>query len=372
MPKSKRKEMMKTLWMIAFLLLPVIGISYAGWRVWHILPVCNVWRWVAVALIVLPVIMFFFVMNGPIQNLPLWQSATLYETGTSSIFVLLYLVMLFLVIDIGRIVHIFPSGFVTNNMKATLAIAAIMVGIFTCGYFNYMHKVRQPLALTNTKQPTNVKRIVMLSDLHLGFHNRRKELHRWVDVINAENPDLVLIAGDIIDISIAPVNSQKMSEEFHRITAPVYACLGNHEYYSGKLDCQKFYKEAGIHLLIDSVATVYGINIIGRDDRTNPKRATLHELMSNTDKNLYTILLDHQPYHLEEAEAEGVDFQFSGHTHRGQVWPFSWITDAIFEKSHGKLQKGNTNYYISSGMGIWGGKFRIGTRSEYVVATLEE
>ena len=84
----------------------------------------------------------------------------------------------------------------------------------------------------------------------------------------------------------------------------------------------------------------------------------------------YTIVLDHQPYHLEEAEAAGIDFQLSGHTHRGQVWPISWITDAIYECSWGEHQRGSTRYYISSGLGIWGGKFRIGTQSEYIVATL--
>jgi len=72
----------------------------------------------------------------------------------------------------------------------------------------------------------------------------------------------------------------------------------------------------------------------------------------------------------EEAQQAGIDFQLSGHTHHGQVWPISWITDAIYEQAFGPLQKGNTQYYISSGLGIWGGKFRIGTRSEYIVGTL--
>ena len=66
----------------------------------------------------------------------------------------------------------------------------------------------------------------------------------------------------------------------------------------------------------------------------------------------YTILLDHQPYHLEDAERYGVDFQFSGHTHYGQVWPISWIEDRMYEDAFGSLQKGNTHYYVSSGIGI--------------------
>jgi len=71
--------------------------------------------------------------------------------------------------------------------------------------------------------------------------------------------------------------------------------------------------------------------------------------------------------HLEEAQEAGIDFQFSGHTHHGQAWPISWVTDAIFEKAWGPYEKGHTQYYISSGLGIWGPKIRIGSRSEYLV-----
>ena len=102
----------------------------------------------------------------------------------------------------------------------------------------------------------------------------------------------------------------------------------------------------------------------------NENRKSVKELLSGFSNNRYVILLDHQPYHLEEAEQAGVDFQLSGHTHYGQVWPISWIEEAIYEKAFGALKKGDTQYYISSGIGIWGAKFRIGTRSEYVVADI--
>ena len=187
-------------------------------------------------------------------------------------------------------------------------------------------------------------------------------------MIYAEHPDLVLIAGDIVDFSFRPVIEDDMASEFRRIEAPVYACLGNHEYYAGEPDAEQFYREAGINLLIDSSVAVDGVRVIGRDDRTNPKRKSLSQLVG--DDSLYTIVLDHQPYHLEEAERQGVDFQLSGHTHRGQVWPLSWVTDALYECSWGSHQRGATHYYVSSGLGIWGAKYRIGTQSEYVVAQI--
>ena len=159
-----------------------------------------------------------------------------------------------------------------------------------------------------------------------------------------------------------------MAAEFRRLQAPVYACLGNHEYFSGQPDAQQFYKDAGIHLLMDSIAVIDStLVIIGRDDAMNMRRKPLADLAKTIDKSMFSIVLDHQPHHLEKAEKAGIDFQFSGHTHRGQVWPISWITDAIYECSWGSHQRGNTHYYVSSGIGIWGGMFLIGTQSEYVV-----
>ena len=93
-------------------------------------------------------------------------------------------------------------------------------------------------------------------------------------------------------------------------------------------------------------------------------------LTAPLDRARPVIVLDHQPIGLDEAAEAGADLQFSGHTHRGQVWPFTRATDRIFELSHGFLQKGRSRFYVSTGLGIWGGKFRIGSRSEYVVIHL--
>ena len=126
------------------------------------------------------------------------------------------------------------------------------------------------------------------------------------------------------------------------------------------------------HLLRDQSAEIDGaIVVIGRDDRTNLRRKSVRELVAQVDTSKFVILLDHQPYNLGLAEEAGIDFQLSGHTHRGQVWPISWITDAIYECSWGSHRRGNTQYYVSSGLGIWGGKFRIGTQSEYVVGEVK-
>ena len=370
---------MKMMWMLLFLLLPVVAMSYIGWHVWCLLPVGWGWKLLVVLLMVASFVLLFANFWRVTDRLPLWLGSVVYEIGTSSIFILLYLFMLFLLLDLGRLVHLIPRTLLYNNGWMAGGIALLIFGLFLYGNLHYREKYRQELTLTSAKV-TKSLRLVMMSDLHIGYHNRRSELHRWVDIINSEEPDAVLIAGDIIDGSMRPIMEEHMAEEFRRLKAPVYACLGNHEYFSGEPAAEQFYHDAGIHLLRDSAVVVGDLCIIGRDDRMNPHRKNLAALMKHDNSSStvhpspstqFTILLDHQPYHLEQAERAGIDFQFSGHTHHGQVWPISWITDHVYECSFGEYQRGKTRYYISSGLGIWGGKFRIGTRSEYVVLNVQ-
>ena len=365
------------MWMLLFLLLPLAGIVYAGWHVWALLPLSRLWRWAIIVLLAACFALLFLNFSGQLDRMPLPLARVCYVVGTSSIFVLLYLVMTFLVLDLGRLVGLVPRAWLHANWVTAAVVGLFIVAIFVYGSLNYNNKVRVPLIVTTQKPLPRDYRIVMMSDLHLGYHNTRSDLARWVDLVNSEHPDLILIAGDIIDISVRPLIEEDMAAELRRLQAPVYACLGNHEYYSGEPRAEQFYRDARINLLIDSAAVVDStLVIIGRDDRTNRRRKPLSQLTENLNpqssdlKSSYTIVLDHQPYNLERTEACGIDFQLSGHTHRGQVWPISWITDALYDCSWGSHRRGTTQYYVSSGIGIWGGKFRIGTQSEYVVATL--
>ena len=358
--------------MLVFTLLPLLALAYIGWHVWCLLPLSWIWKVLILALMTGAFLLLFTGFWRMTDRMPMPLAIATYEIGTSSIIILLYLFMLFLVLDLGRLLHLLPRTLFYNNWWTVGGIALGMFVLFFYGHLHYQHKHREEIQLSTEKQLSKPMKIVAMSDLHIGYHNRRSELHRWVEMINAEQPDLILIAGDIIDGSMRPVIEQQMQEEFKLLKAPVYACIGNHEYYSGEPRARQFYQEANIHLLQDSCVTVGDLCIIGRDDRTNFHRDSLDVLMKKADRSKYCILLDHQPYHLDQAERQQVDLQFSGHTHHGQVWPISWITEHVYECAFGSYQRGNTRYYISSGLGLWGGKFRIGTRSEYVVITLNK
>ena len=358
------------MWFILFFILPLVGLAYVLWHVWCMLPWGTGGKSAVVAVCIVAFATLFLNFSHAIDRMPMWLARVCYEVGNSAVFVLMYLVMLFLLLDIGRLVHLVPKSLLYANGYMSAGVAVLTAVVFAAAYANYMHKERHEVSLPAAKGVKDGVKMVLMSDLHLGYHNDRKELARWVDMVNAERPDIVLLAGDVVDGSLRPLREEDMAAELRRIKAPVYACLGNHEYYAGVDGSADFYREAGITLLRDSAATVGGVTIVGRDDRSNPHRKSIGALMRGVDASRYVILLDHQPYHLEQAERAGVDFQFSGHTHHGQMWPISWITESVYEDAYGPWRRGGTRYYVSSGMGIWGAKFRIGTCSEYVVATI--
>ena len=289
-------------------LLILLGQAYISWRTFKILPFPMWGKWLVVLLMLLAlaalIVRFVRQFHG-VSNMLI--DTLLYDVGTSWLVALLYLVLAFAVVDIGVATHLIPKGFNHHSVKATMVVFGVVLALLVYGYVNYNVKKRVELNFTTSKTLPKPLKLVMLSDLHLGYHIGKKEFAKWVDMINAEKPDLILIAGDIVDISLYPIRKQKFEEEFSRLKAPVYACYGNHEYFSNIEEVKEFCDLAGIHLLKDSVVEVAGINIVGRDDRMNGHRATLHSLMQSVDKSKFTILLDHQPFHLEQAEREKLD-----------------------------------------------------------------
>lgn len=342
--------------------------GYVSWHVWRVLPFSVAVKVVVMVLMLLA--LCCMVMQFMSDSVPLGMATAMYEIGNSWLIIMFYLLMAFLVLDIGRLVHLVPAAWLKDNAITSLALAGVMLVTFIGGNIHYHNKQRQEINLTTEKPLERPLKIVMVSDLHAGFHNRRDEVARWVNMINAEKADLILIAGDVIDGNVRPLKAQGTADELSRLNAPTFACLGNHEYITGLDKALDLLNSTGINILRDERVSVNGVTIVGRDDRSNRDRKSVEQLLEGATRSDYIILLDHQPYHLEESEQNGVDLQLSGHTHRGQVWPLNWVTKKIYECDYGQYRRGKTDYYVSSGLGIWGGKFRIGTDSEYAVITV--
>ena len=343
-------------------------LGYVVWHLWRITPGGWPVR-IAVAMLFLLWMVLPFAGMSLSEKVSIPTATAIFEAGHPWMIAFLYLSIIFVVADLAVICRILPRSLLSGNLAGLLGVAGIVAIILISGRIHYHHKYREELTIRTSKPLEKSLTIVLASDLHIGYTNRRKELARWIRLINAAKPDLVLFGGDVIDLRLRPVIEGGYAEEFHRLSAPAMTVLGNHEYYGDVNGAEVFFTDAGINLLRDTTAFIDGIAIIGRDDHSNHGRKSLSELTGHV--SCFTILLDHQPYHLEEAEQSGIDFQFSGHTHHGQVWPLSWVTNAMYEKAWGHLTRGNTRYYISSGLGIWGPKFRIGTRSEYLVLHIE-
>jgi predicted MPP superfamily phosphohydrolase len=291
--------------------------------------------------------------------------------------IMLYLVMLFVVLDLIRITGFLQlNRFMFNSWTGFIILTLIMVGFLLAGNINYHHKKRVELNIKTNKKIAIDKplKIVAIADLHLGYGIGTEEFRSWVKLINQEEPDVLLIAGDAIDNSLKPLHEKNFAAIFREIKTihGIYMVPGNHEYISNITKSIDFLTHAGVTILRDSVAMIDQVfYIVGRDDRSNSQRKTVDELTVALDSTKPIILLDHQPFNFDEVEKNQIDLFFAGHTHDGQAWPISLITKGMYEVSHGYLKKGNTHFYVTSGIGIWGGKFRIGSGSEYVVVRLD-
>ncbi|MDH6359187.1 metallophosphoesterase [Parabacteroides sp. PF5-9] len=294
-----------------------------------------------------------------------------YEMGFGWLVFTLYLVLLLLLFDLLRLFRLRCPSFVSFYTSLGITLAVLFYG-----YYNYIHPDVRVVPLTIDKPLEGVDktlRIVAFSDVHLGHGTGKAKLRKYVDLVNAQQADLILIGGDLVDNSLAPLEEQRMEEELATLYAPlgVYMVPGNHDYFDGIEKNIEFLEQTSIVLLRDSIAVLpNGLQLVGRDDRRNRNRHSLDELVKKTDPGRPVILIDHQPYELIETEKAGVDLQFSGHTHRGQIWPISLIADQMFEMSYGYRKMGGSHIYVSSGLSLWGPPFRIGTDSEIVLFEL--
>ncbi|MBQ3634888.1 MAG: metallophosphoesterase [Bacteroidales bacterium] len=220
-------------------------------------------------------------------------------------------------------------------------------------------------------------RIVLVSDLHLGFAIGKRDVEKLVSIINRQKPDVTLIAGDLIDGDIAPVVEWDLGRDIENIKSPmgVYAVLGNHEYIGDDQKAEAYLRSiGGLTVLRDEVVDTGRVRIIGRDDVTHRRkygeeRKALAEMMGNEEK--LSIVIDHQPIAIDEVEKAGVDMMVSGHTHAGQVWPMRMFTSQIFEVDYGQACFGRSVAIVTSGFGTWGPRVRLGSDAEVVVITVK-
>lgn len=328
------------------------------------------------------ILTFSFVIGRILERI--WHNKFVYfitKLGSFWLAALLYFFIISLFVDIGGLILnlLFPlTNIQSEELNLILLLSSIVfVGLMLiAGYINAIHPRIKKLNLVfhkEVKDPSNFK-IVAVSDIHLGSIIGEKRISKMVGMINSLKPDLVCIAGDLLDEDPGSVIQQNLGSCLDKIDSKfgIYAVTGNHEYIGGIKKALPFFEKHGIKVLRDDYVLVdEKIYIVGREDRDSRrfsgiKRKSIKEIMKGVDKSKPIVLMDHQPFHLQETNNSGIDLQISGHTHHGQIWPLQLITKRIFEKSWGYVKKNGVHYYVSSGFGTWGPPVRIGNRPEIV------
>ncbi len=291
-----------------------------------------------------------------------------------------YLILILIISDLTRlIVHrsdILPASLKGHYHIVILSVLALVALLLIYGTWNALHPVVRNYEVTLPKKSSTLDsmRVVVVSDIHLGWIVGIDRLQQMTSLINALQPDLILLPGDIIDEGVDLATEREMPEVLQTLQPRLgtFAAMGNHEYISGNAEATiDFLKRAGIKVLRDQAVEIPNdFYLVGRDDAARHRfygaeRLELSDIMADLDNNkLPIILLDHEPSNLDVSENAGVDLQFSGHTHRGQMFPNNYITDAIFEQDWGYLRKNSLQVIVSCGYGTWGPPIRIGNRPE--------
>jgi len=262
-----------------------------------------------------------------------------------------------------------------------VVVLCTTLGLISYGTWNARHPVTRSYEITidKTTGPLETLHVVMVSDIHLGNIITNQRLTKLINRINQLEPDIILLAGDIVDGNVEVLPKQNMIANFTRLhsTFGTYAILGNHEYFDQKPDQAIDYLEQGnVHVLRDQWTLIANaFYLVGRDDLsrqryTGTSRQDLGTVMTGIDHTLPILLLDHQPHVLQDAVDQGVDLQLSGHTHLGQLFPNSLFTKNIFEIDWGYLRKESLQVLVSCGVGTWGPPIRIGNHPEIIDLTI--
>ncbi len=218
-------------------------------------------------------------------------------------------------------------------------------------------------------------RIVQISDLHLGSLLGRRWLEARVEQVEALRPDLLFVTGDLVDSEVAPV--RPLVPLLRRLSAPlgVWGVTGNHEFYAGIEASTALYADAGIRLLRDSWAEVRpGLVLVGVDDLSARRQLGLNgdpvarAFQGAPDGT--RIFLSHSPLRVKDAARAGASLMLSGHTHAGQIWPFTYLCEIPYPHQAGLYREGNLQMIVHRGTGTWGPPMRLFLPSEIVEVTL--
>lgn len=265
--------------------------------------------------------------------------------------------------------------------KYVSLIVGIVITMLVLGnsYYKAYHVVETKYQVTTAK-PIGDRpfRIVQVADSHIGTTMDGKKFSEYMNQINQLNPDIVVITGDLVDDGTTLEEMQDAAKGLGQLKTKygVFFVYGNHDkgYYHKRpfteKDLEEELQKNHVTILQDEVTSINDqIILVGRQDKEVQTRMRAQDLTKDIDKSKFIIMLDHQPNDYENEQKAGADLVLSGHTHGGQMFPLGQL--GVLMKAndflYGHTQRENTHYIVTSGISDWAMKFKLGTKSEYVV-----
>jgi predicted MPP superfamily phosphohydrolase len=272
------------------------------------------------------------------------------------------------------IVYGVPLLFGVHLDKHALAAACFGLGLLggICALVNaaWTRVVRVTVKLPNLPKAWRGRTAALVSDFHLGHVRNSGFLRRIVRKLSQLQPDILFIPGDVYDGTA--VDLARLAKPWAEFSAPLgaYFITGNHEQFTSPSKYLDAVRQSGIRVLENEKIVLDGLQIVGVHyrDSTNEERFRSILRQVSVDRNVASILLVHNPNHLPVAAEAGISLQLSGHTHRGQFFPFTAIVSRIYGKyAYGLNRFGDLQVFTSCGAGTWGPPMRLGSNPEIVL-----
>ncbi|MBE6726469.1 MAG: serine/threonine protein phosphatase [Ruminococcaceae bacterium] len=266
------------------------------------------------------------------------------------------------------------------NWPGWLAVVTTAV-VLSAAYVLCHHVWLTEYSLTTAKDIPPL-RVALIADSHIGTTFDGDGFAAHIDEIERQSPDLVLVAGDFVDDSSKRADMEKACRALGGMNARlgVWFAYGNHDKgYSGSgrdfdaADLAWELEHSGIHVLEDESVLIGNLCIVGRKDASTARRMELSDLLADVDPENYIIVIDHEPSDYEKECLTEADLVVSGHTHGAQLFPLKYIGEGfgINDRSYGYERRNGTDFIVTSGISCWAMDFKTGTKSEYVIITVE-
>lgn len=340
-------------------------------------------------------------LTGFLINKPEFLHRILKTTSNYFLGTFLYIILVIVVGDLIRLIlkYVFHARFLEFRSTFVITGFVCMALIILISVYGILHvgtiKVT-PYEVTVNKKVKDMDslKIVLLADTHFGYSINCRHAQKMAEKINAQDPDIVCIAGDIFDNDYDAISDPEgVCNALKSIKSRygVYACWGNHDLdepilagftFGGKKKDQadprmeQLLRDANIHLLtdeaelIDDKFYVVGRNDSSRTHKLGGQRLSPAQLTKDLDLDKPVIFIDHQPKQLQETADAGADLDLCGHTHDGQIFPGNLFIHLFWENSFGYLKKDNMHNIVTSGVGVWGPDMRVGTNCEICPITV--